>query len=255
MTEKIRSLIVDDEVSNRLVLSRLLERYCPSVEVIGEAASADEGYELIGRENPDLVFLDVKMPVKTGIDMLRMFDSIPFRIVFVTAHDEFALQAFEFSAMDYLLKPIDYTKLIKAVEKVARNIVRNESNDTIHFVRSIDEENKALKSISFHSKDKVTLVNIDTICYIEADRNYCDVITSANTRLTSPKTLAEYETMLSTFPNFIRLNKSVIINIDYLLDYSKGAVCFVNVKNCPTEIEVSRRKKTDILQYLKNFKT
>lgn len=255
MMQKVRSLIVDDEVSNRLVLRRLLDRYCANVEVLGEAASADDGFKLINELQPELVFLDVKMPVKTGIDMLRMFDSIPFRIVFVTAHDEFALQAFEFSAMDYLLKPIDYTKLIKAVDKVAANIIQNNRNDTIHFVRSIDEENKFLKSISFHSKDKVTLVKIDSICYIEADRNYSDVVTDTNSRFTSPKTLAEYETMLSMFPNFIRLNKSVIININYLIDYSKGSVCFVNVKNCPTEIEVSRRKKTDILQYLKNHKS
>lgn len=253
--EKIRSLIVDDEVSNRMVLRNLLSRYCPSVEILAEATSADEGYLLINEHKPDLVFLDVKMPVKSGIDMLRMFDSIPFRIVFVTAHDEFAFQAFEFSAMDYLLKPIDYTKLIKAVEKVAANIVQNERNDTIHFVRSIDDENRYLKSISFHSKDKVTLVNIDDICYIEADRNYCNVVTQDNSRFTSPKTLSEYESMLTAHPNYLRVNKSIIINIDFLLDYSKGAVCFVNVKNHPMEIEVSRRKKTDILQYLKHFKS
>ncbi len=252
--EKIRSLIVDDEISNRLVLRNLLDRYCSTVEVLAEATSADEGYALINEHKPDLVFLDVKMPVKTGIDMLRMFDTIPFRIVFVTAHDEFAFQAFEFSAMDYLLKPIDYTKLIKAVEKVALNIVQNERNDAIHFVRSIDEENRYLKSVSFHSKDKVTLVNIDDICYIEADRNYCNVITKDNAKFTSPKTLSEYEAMLSSHANYLRVNKSIIINIDYLLDYSKGVVCFINVRNCPSEIEVSRRKKTDILQYLKNFK-
>lgn len=255
MITKIRSLIVDDEISNRQVLRSLLDRYCPTIEVIDEATSADQGFELINQLQPDLVFLDVKMPLKTGFDMLRMFDSISFRIIFVTAHNEFAFQAFEFSALDYLLKPIDYTKLIHAVDKVVANIQRNMDNDIIHFVKSIDEENRFLKSITFHTKDKVTLVNLDKICYIQASRNYCDVITDTGVKFNSPKTLAEYESLLSSFPNFVRVNKSIIINIDYLREYSKGPVCFIYIQNCPEEIEVSRRKKTEILQYLKDYKS
>jgi two-component system LytT family response regulator len=253
--EKIRSIIVDDELSNRLVLKNLLNRYCPSVEVITEAKSAEEGFQLINEHKPEVVFLDVKMPVQSGFDMLRMFSEIDFRIVFVTAHDEFAIQAFEFSAMDYLLKPIDYTKLVRAVEKVESNIRMNLANDTIHFVRSIDQENKFLKSFSFHSKDKVTLVDIHQICFIQASRNYCDVITVNNEKYTSPKTLAEYEQMLSEFPNFLRINKGVIININYMLEYSKGAVCFITMTNSKDEMEVSRRKKGEILHYLKEHQS
>ena len=251
MTEGIRSILVDDEVSNRLVLKSMLSRYCPSVEVVGEADSALSGYKLINELQPDLVFLDVKMPVNTGFDMLRMFETINFRIVFITAHDEFAVRAFEFSAMDYLLKPIDYTKLIKAVDKVQTNILQNRLIDSLQFVDSYDEKTHKMKSISLHNKDKVVLVNIDRISYIEADRNYCEVVTDTNERFTSSKTLSEYELMLMPCANFLRINKSVIINVNYLQDYSKGAICFINMLHCPTEMEVSRRKKADILNYLK----
>ncbi len=253
--ERIRTVLVDDEVSNRLVLTSLLKRYCPIIEIVGEATSAVEGVEVIRELKPELVFLDVKMPVHTGFDMLRMFEEIPFRVVFITAHDEFAIQAFEFNAIDYLLKPVDYTKLVKAVDKVALNIQQNQSTDSVQFVKSLDEKSQRLKSISFHGKDKVTLVNIDKISFIQADRNYCDVITDTNDRYVSTKTLAEYENMLKQYANFLRINKSVIINIDYIREYSKGAVCFIHMLHGETEMEVSRRKKSEILQYIKQHQS
>lgn len=249
---KITSVLVDDEFSNREVLKSMLERYCPSVELLGEASSAAEGLALINQVKPDMIFLDVKMPVQSGFDMLRMFDEIDFRIVFVTAHDEFAFQAFEFSAMDYILKPIDYTKLIRAIQKVELSISQNSSNDAIHFVRSVDERTHLLKSISFHLKDRVVLVDIDDISYVQADRNYCVVVTKQNERFTSSKTLADYETMLSAFSDFLRINKSHIINLNYLQSYSKGATCMIEMLHSPFELEVSRRKKGEILQHLKN---
>jgi len=253
--KKISAVLVDDEVSNRMVLTSLLKRYCPVIEVVGEAASALEGVSVINELQPELVFLDVKMPVHTGFDMLRMFDEIPFRVVFITAHDEFAIQAFEFNAIDYLLKPVDYTKLVKAVDKVASNIQHNQSTDSVQFVKSLDEKSQRLRSISFHGKDKVTLVNIDKISFIQADRNYCDVITETNDRYVSTKTLAEYEVMLGPYPNFLRINKSVIINIDYIQEYSKGSICFIHMLHGETEMEVSRRKKSEILQYIKKHQS
>lgn len=253
--ERIKAVLIDDEVSNRLVLNSLLKRYCPIIEVIGEATSALDGVNVINELQPDLVFLDVKMPIHTGFDMLRMFDEIPFRVVFITAHDEFAIQAFEFNAIDYLLKPVDYTKLVKAVDKVALNIQQNKWTDSVQFVKSLDEKSQQLKSISFHGKDKVTLVNIDKISFIQADRNYCDVITETNDRYVSTKTLAEYEVMLGPYSNFLRINKSVIINIDYIKEYSKGSVCFIHMLHGEEEMEVSRRKKGEILQYIKQHQS
>src|SRR4051812_32343692 len=107
MTE-IRSIIVDDEMANRAILGSLLERYCPEVRVVGTATSAAEGHALISDLKPDLVFLDVRMPGQNGFDLLRMFGEPDFQVIFVTAYDEYAITAFEFSAVDYIVKPVDH---------------------------------------------------------------------------------------------------------------------------------------------------
>jgi two-component system, LytTR family, response regulator len=250
---KIRSIIIDDEAANRDILESLLRKHCPSIEVIAMAGSASEGYELIRQTNPELVFLDIKMPVKTGFDLLGMFDHIPFKVIFVTSYDEYAIQAFEFNAVDYILKPIDYTKLIKSVERVEETIRQNTANtDFIQFIRSIDEKTKLLKSISLHRKDKVLIIDIDNISYIQAIRNYCEVVTYDNQRILSTKTLSDYEQLLEPYENFLRINKGYLINIHFIKSYSKGPVCFISMKNDDQEMEVSRRKKSEILHYLKS---
>lgn len=247
----IRSIVIDDESANRLVLESFLKKHCPSIEVIGSAESAVEGYRMIGDLTPDLVFLDVRMPAQSGFDLLRMFDEISFHVIFITAYDEYAIQAFEFNAIDYLLKPIDYQKLIKSVAKVEDAIRLKRSASVIHFVNSVDKKQELLKSITLHRKDKVQLVDIDQISYIQADRNYCQVITGNNERLVSSKTLLDYEQLLQHYTHFLRINKSVIINIRFVREYTKGSTCFIYMKNSSEELEVSRRKKGEILQFLK----
>jgi two-component system, LytTR family, response regulator len=250
---KIKSIIIDDESANRAVLESLLQKHCPTVDVIATAATAMEGYGLILEKRPDLVFLDVKMPVKTGFDLLRMFREIPFNVIFVTAYDEYAMQAFEFSAVDYILKPIDYRKLIRSVEKAAEHIrLKSSNSDFIQFIHSIDEKTQLLKSISLHKKDRVLLVDIDTICYIQAIRNYCEVVTTDNQRILSTKTLSDYEQLLRPYRNFLRINKGHLININFVEYYTKGTVCFISMKNDDQELEVSRRKKGEILHFLKS---
>lgn len=248
---RIKSIIIDDESANRLVLESFLEKHCSSIDVIGSAESAEEGYRLICELTPDLVFLDVRMPGQSGFDLLRMFDEIPFHVIFITAYDEYAIQAFEFSAIDYLLKPIDYQKLIKSVARVEEAIRLKKNASVIHFVNSVDDKQELLKSITLHKKDKVQIVDIDQIAYIQADRNYCEVITANNERLVSSKTLLDYEQLLQHYTHFFRINKSVIINVRFIREYTKGSTCFIYMKNGSEELEVSRRKKGEILKFLK----
>src|SRR5687768_10816640 len=113
----MKCILVDDEKGNRDVLSSYLEKYCPEVKKTGEAESADEAYELINRQQPDLVFLDIRMPGKSGFELLRMFKEIKFEVIFVSGFDEFAVQAFDFNAIDYILKPIDFQKLVSSVKR------------------------------------------------------------------------------------------------------------------------------------------
>ena len=247
----IRTVIIDDEMANRTILKGLLARHCPVIDVVGTAASATEGYNLIAEMKPDLLFLDVRMPEKTGLDMLRMFDEITFAIIFVTAYDEYAITAFEFSAIDYILKPIDYTKLIRSVNKAVRNIQRNTPNSYAQFINTMGNGSGLLNSILLHKQDKVVIVELAEICYIQGTRNYCEVVTHDNRKFISSKTLCDYETLLAPHSNFLRINKSMIINVRFIKEYSKGAVCFITLQNCPLELEVSRRKKVEILKVLK----
>lgn len=249
---RIRSIIIDDETANRSLLDNLLRKHCPSVEVLGTAASAEEGYLLITEQQPDLVFLDIRMPQQSGFDLLRLFEEIPFHLIFVTAFDEYAIKAFEFNAVDYILKPIDYTKLMLSVNRVEKRIHLNEDRSSIvHFIRSVDEETQLLKSISLHNKDKVILVDIDQISYVVACRNYCELVTADNQRLLSSKPLSDYEKLLRPYKHFLRISNGHLINTNYIRSYSKGTACSITMTN-EQEIEVSRRKKHAVLLALKN---
>ncbi len=248
----IRSVIIDDEMANRNVLNSMLKEHCPSIELIGDCASVEEGYELICRTKPDLVFLDIQMLTRTGFDLLRMFEQVFFQVIFVTAFDEFALQAFEFNAIDYILKPVDYSKLTRAVEKVERSIHFGDNSNVIHFIQTIDERNRLIKRIPFHQKNKVLIVDLDNISYIQAVRNYSEVVTEDNQQIISSKTLSDYEVLLQSYPNFLRINKSTLINIHHILHYSKGVDCVITMKHGKEDFEVSRRKKAEILSYLKD---
>jgi two-component system LytT family response regulator len=248
--KKIRSVIIDDEIANLEVLADMLGRHCPSIKIVGFAGSAVEGYKLIQQVQPELIFLDIKMPGKTGFDLLRMFDKLDFDIIFVSGFDQYAIQAFEFNALHYILKPIDYLKLIQAVSKVEKKLVKNDSH-IIHLIHSLDEKNQLIKTISLHHNDKVHVIDIKDISVIQSIGGYSEVITITGQKLLSTKTLAEYEKLLHPHTNFLRVSRSILINADHVVDYTKGISCFIRIKNHDTEIEVSRRKKTDIIRHLK----
>jgi two-component system, LytTR family, response regulator len=248
--KRIRSVIIDDETANLEVLADMLNRHCPSIELVGFAKSAIEGFELIQNTQPGLVFLDIMMPDKTGFDLLRMFEEINFDIIFVSGFDRYAIQAFEFNALHYILKPIDYSKLIQAVSKVEEKLVRNDSH-IIHLIHSLDEKNKLIKTISLHHNDKVHVIDINHICLIQSSGGYSEVITMNGLKFLSAKNLAEYEDLFKSYTNFLRVSRSVLINVDYIQEYTKGMFCFIRMKNHETEIEVSRRKKADIIRRLK----
>ena len=248
---KIKCVLIDDEFSGREMLSGLIGSFCPELEIIGIADSADSGYALINEKSPSLVFLDIRMPTKSGFEMLHMFQSIDFHVIFVSGFDEYALQAFDFNAVDYILKPIDYSKLIKAVNRAVHRIAKNERSEIIHFIHTMDEKTQLIKNINLHVKDKVKVLDVNDVSFITALRGYCEITTVTNEKYITPKTLLEYENLLSPLINFLRVNKGNLININHLLNYSKGATCFVEMKHGTDEIEVSRRKKTEILQFLK----
>lgn len=247
----VTAIIIDDEEHNRNVLNVLLKKYCSTVNVIAEASNADNAFEKINKLKPQLVFLDIKMPKKSGFDLLKMFDTINFEVIFVSAFNEYAITAFEFNALGYILKPIDYTKLVNAVGKAVVKINSNQQNyDLPIFIKTIEEKNDLISKISVHINDKVYLLPIVDIVSVEATTNVCELVLIDCSRYHSSKNLKLFENMLEKVGNFIRISKSLIININYIKSYSKGEVCILEMQNGISH-EVSRRKKAEVLTKIK----
>jgi two-component system LytT family response regulator len=251
MGEKITAILIDDEANSRKVLGNLLNKFCPEVEVCGEAEDIEDAYSLIVSKKPDLVFLDIQMPNGNGFSLLKKFESLPFDVIFVTSFDEYAINAIKFSALDYLLKPVEVKDLVEAVQKaVFKKMAKLSSQVQIINLLSIAEANAIEKKIVVHQNDKVILLRVDEICRIEADNRYCHLNTIAKEKHTIAKTLKEFEEFFSDNPTFVRISKNIILNINYIKDYSKGEPCIVEMHDGST-FEISRRKKQEVLERLK----
>jgi two-component system LytT family response regulator len=250
----ISTLIIDDEESNRNVLRTLLKKHCAGLNLIGEAESAEEAYEKIKGLKPRLIFLDIKMPQKTGFDLLKMFPEIDFDVIFVTAYDNYAMQAFEFNAMGYILKPINPSKLVKAVEKAIQRISSDESKDLVlHFINTISDKNGLVNKFSVHHNGKVVFIQVSEISFIESREDSTMLSLYDNTHYYSSKDLVKFEDVLQEIGDFIRINKNIIINTNFIKSYSKGEVCVIDLKSGQS-FEVSRRRKSEILKKLRSGK-
>jgi two-component system LytT family response regulator len=249
----IAAIIIDDEEHNRNVLHTLLKKHCPLINVVAEAIDVDDAFEKINQLNPQLIFLDIKMPNKSGFDLLRLFDNINFEVIFVSAFNEYAITAFDFNALGYILKPIDYMKLIGVVDKAIVKIATNSSNSNIvQFIKTLESKNNLVNKITLHHKEKVVFVNISDIISVEANDGVCELKLIDNACYFSSKDLKLFEAILVPVGNFIRVNKSVIININFIKSYNKGDVCVLEMNNGISH-EVSRRKKTEVLNKVKTL--
>lgn len=251
---RIKALIVDDEKNGREVLLALLEKFCPQVNVVGTADSGEAALEQIQQLKPELVFLDINMPGMTGFEMLERIDSINFEVVFVTAHDHYALKAFKFSAVDYVLKPIDLEDLQKAVKKVEEkrgtqtSSGSNRYNELFHNIRNIKNP---FDKIGLATRDGLIFVRISDIIRLESDVNYTWFHLQGNERILASKTLKEFEEMLEDY-NFYRIHKSHLINLSHLKRYIKGEGGSV-IMSDNTEVDVSRRNKEGLLKRLQSI--
>ncbi len=252
MNHLIKTILVDDEVHNINVLQSLLQKYFLQIEIVGVAQSVDEAFEKINALQPRLVFLDIRMPEKSGFDLLKQFTRFDFEIIFVSAFNEYAITAFEFNALGYILKPIDYLKLIQAVEKAIIKIALQQSNDTfLHFVKTLEASNDLISKVSFHHNGKVIFVNIIDIVFIETNNDTTCITEVQGHKYCSSKDIKLYEDLLIGFKQFIRISRYAIININYIKSYSKGDLCLVELLNGKS-FEISRRKKAEVLDKVKS---
>ncbi len=218
--KKLRAILVDDEEGARDVLQNLLLRFCPDVELIAKCENVTKAVEVINKENPDLVFLDIEMPNYAGYEIVNFFKEINFEIIFVTAYDQYAIRAFEIAAIDYLLKPIDIERLKLAVERVLQQRNIQQQSQRLSLL-SNTLENKELKNIVISDKGQQHIIAIENIIAIEAQESYC-IIYAGDKQIIASKNLKHFETVLQSLPKFFRVHKSWLVNKDFIKQYSKS---------------------------------
>ncbi len=247
MAELLRTVIIDDEPDCIQSLRRDLAECCPDVEVMAGCQGAKEGIKAINQYKPDVVFLDIDMPVINGFELLELLPEIDFEVVFTTAYDNFALKAFKISAVDYLLKPIDPENLVKAVQKVKRirpNAPTKGQIDLLIEQLKHQGENTSQR-IALPTAEGLTFIGLDEILYCESDGSYSILYFTNGSKLLISKSLRYLEDILCDF-QFFRIHKSYIANLDYVSKYSRGSGGLLTMKNGAT-LQVSRTKKEELL--------
>ncbi len=245
----MKTIIIDDSEMARVALKSDIQIYCPQLTIIGEAESVFSGLELILKLKPELVFLDIRMADGTGFDILEQLkirDRLNFKTIFTTAYNEYAIKAFKFSAIDYLLKPIDADDLKEAVNKCVDKT--NNSQSINMLMDSFKDIQTTQKRIALSSADKIQIVAIQEIISCESQRNYTLFYLTENRQILVTKPLKDYEDLLTEY-SFIRVHHSHLINIKHLKEFVKidGGYAIMSDKS---QIPVSVRKRDDLLKAL-----
>lgn len=244
----LKAIIIDDEIHCIHRLTELLKHYCSNnVQLLDSFSSVKEGITGILELHPDVVFLDVQMNDKTGFDLLNEIRDINFEVIFTTAYEKYAVQAFKFSAVDYLLKPVDADDLVAAVNKVNKKISSNEISQKINTLFH-NLKNNQPKRISIATVDGISFVEINDIIRCQSQINYTMIFLKDKQKITVAKTLKEFEELLSDY-NFYRVHNSHLVNLDYIKKYHKGKGGTISMID-HSEIEVSSRRKEGLLQRL-----
>lgn len=249
---KLKTLIIEDEEASRITLTNYLTKYCPDVELIGEATNILDGHKLITRKKPQLVFLDIEMPYGNAFDLLEKFESIDFQIIFVTAFSDYALRALNLSACKYLLKPLNIDQLVEAVEDVKRideknNLLRSSNL----LLENLSIENIQQKKIALPLLDGFEVVTLKDIVQCNANDNLTQFIMVDGAKKTVCRTLKFYEELLSEF-NFLRIHKSHVINLNYVKNYKKSSGGEITLTNGVT-LSLSASRKEAFLEKFKYF--
>lgn len=245
----IKTIIIDDEEGARESLANIIDKYFDNLEIVGKAESADSGYELIQKIEPDLVLLDIEMPFGNAFDLLTRFDEIEFDIIFVTAYDHYAINAIKFSALDYLLKPIDIEDLKEAVARLEKKRTGTSVEDKrLNVLLENLQDNRRTKKVAIPESDGLLFVHLNQIIRCESDGNYTSIILDNGKRILASKTLGEYEDLF-TGEGFFRVHRSHLINLEHIQKYVKGEGGYVIMAD-NSQVEVSRRKKSEFMETL-----
>lgn len=249
----IRTIIVDDEPRGLNTLKKLLQEYCPDVKIIAECTDAETAKDKIELLEPQLAFLDISLPGKTSFDLLAELDKVNFEIIFVTAHNEYTLQAFHYSAIDYLMKPIDEDLLVdairRAVKRISANTINNNVSALLHNIQRVQMPQEM--KLCIPSLKGFQVVELKEILFCEASGSYTNFYFNDKHPVCVAKTIHDYEELLGD-AGFVRIHKSFLVNLLHVKEYIRGEGGSVILSN-GKELEVSRRKKELFLARMKEF--
>ncbi|MEO6405718.1 MAG: LytTR family DNA-binding domain-containing protein [Ferruginibacter sp.] len=247
---KHTAIIIDDEPNALVVLQRLLEMHCPQVHVVAAVSSSKEGLGKIRELKPSIVFLDIEMPQMNGFQLLSKLDTINFHLIFTTAYDQFAVKAFRFNALDYLLKPIDAGELKKAVAKANEKsaLLPQQLGQVSELIQEAEKGGLPSRVAFPHSKG-YRLISLSEIVYCESESNYTVLHIENEPTFTVCKTLGEVEEILGTI-YFLRVHRSFLVNIKKIKEFIKSDGGFLVMEN-RSEIPVSRNKKSELSDALR----
>lgn len=246
----MRAIIIEDEKKNITHLRGLLTRYFKQVEIVGEAVNAEEGVKIIAGLNPEIVFLDIQMPGKSGFDMLASLGEYNFEVIFVTGYDQYGIQAVKFSALDYLLKPVKVDELAKAIAKAeAKKQKRQTHEQIINLLSVINNSQKTDHRIALPLMKELRFVNPDEIIRCESDNNYTQFYLHDGEKLLVSKGIYEYAEMLKDY-HFIRCHQSHLVNRKFIKSLLKEDTVFELLLTDGSRIPVSRLKKDMVKEEL-----
>ena len=245
----MKAIIVDDEISSINILTTLLGKYCPELAIVGICQDIEIGISEIKKHLPDIVFLDIHVGNQNGFDLLEMLGDFSLHVIFITAYDHYAIKAIKFSAIDYLLKPVDPEELMLAVKKCADK-TSSGFNKAAYNTLSENMKLPSPQIIGVPNFNEITFLEIANIVWCEADGNYCKIHTKDNNVYVASKTLKHYESLLEG-SNFLRIHNSSLINLNCIRKYNKK-----NEKiemSDGSNISIAFRKKSEILEYVNKF--
>jgi two-component system, LytTR family, response regulator len=244
----IKAILIDDEVHCLETLSLLLKEYCPNVQLLEQCRSAKKGMEAIEKLKPDLVFLDIEMPTMNGFELLEQFTEIHFAIIFTTSYDQYAIKAIRFSALDYLLKPIDPNELISAVKKVQEQRHLPMAEQFQMLLKQVQGKEHHFNKIAVPTFEGFELIPADQVLYCEANDNYAHLFLKNKTKIIACRTLKEMEEQLQDFPFFVRVHHSYMVNLNEVTKYVRGEGGYLVMSDGST-VSVSRSRKDSLLKW------
>ncbi|MBK6861732.1 MAG: response regulator transcription factor [Saprospiraceae bacterium] len=242
--DNIYTIIIEDEYESQSLLSRMLELHCKNIKICGIFNSVTDAVNFIKKNRVDLIFLDIELPSESGFSLFEYFPLPRFFVIFTTAYNKYAVKAFKFSAIDYILKPIDYLDLIDAVSKF----------DRLHYLNSIENTYQVLisnmklkddKRFAVNHQSGFDMIDYDEVLWLEADVNYTRIHMISRGIVTIAKTLKLFEDYLDS-NRFFRISRSAIVNIDYIIKFHKSNSFYVTLID-KTNLQVSESRKDELL--------